>query len=125
LPFQARGAELRGLRKTLRAGVRQLVAAPGEVLHARFVGPRPQGADVEHTLLSAVDEGGGAFASAAAEGVRFEASASPGRPTGCEFVYALVPRANGFFHWFPGEPAASWSGVELDGIDPERVWLAL
>ena len=72
VPFEPRTDASRTLRGDLRARLRKLGAEDGEILGARFYGPLPRGADVENALLYNIDLDGGAFATAARFGVRFE-----------------------------------------------------
>jgi hypothetical protein len=122
------------LRSEIRRRVRQLEAAPEQVLVATFFGPKRSNADVENLVLYNVDAGGTSFAPAARFGLRFEHGAvCPRTPSGSESAYSyryeLAPRRTGLRDWVDGRELAAWDWVDLGAFSGakklEQVWLAL
>jgi hypothetical protein len=105
VPFDPRTEEQRALRERLRDQLRLLVAGNGEILHARFAGVLPTGADVENALFYNVDCKG-TFA-AMANGVSFEV-VPVSDATGVRYEYEAGPPDQGFQYWSEGRPLATF-----------------
>jgi hypothetical protein len=133
--FEHRTAQQEQLRSEIRARVRQLSAAPDQVLHATYFGPKHPAADVENLVLYYIDDSGTTFSIGAAQfGLRFElAPRCPPAPSWRTYRYGyryeLAPRHEQFMHWVEGRELASWKWIELGRFDGpkklEQVWLAL
>jgi len=101
-------------RQRLRDEVRQLGAAPGQVLHATLISPDTRTFDAENVLLYNVDLG--RLAAASRYGIRFErALASPPIcPTSLRTIpeyyhrYALASIDDSFQHWTLGPALVRW-----------------
>jgi hypothetical protein len=118
------------LRADLRTRIPQLRPRTGQLLHATFVGDRPDDSDVENLLLYNID----AFKEAGASGIRFEqaAQAPPARDGArypFHYRYELAPIAAGFNDWLVVRDLASFDWTDLGAFAGERkvaqVWLAL
>jgi hypothetical protein len=135
LPYDGLTPELRELRVQLRAQLRRLTLARGEVLHAVFAGAKAPGSDVENVLLYNVDDSGGAFA-AARDGLRFELATPPLRRPPEDVVasatylyHPMPPTGKPFVQWRPGRALASFEAVDLGAFPAakrlEQIWLAI
>jgi hypothetical protein len=129
-----RRAEQEQLRAEIRARLRQLSAAPDQVLHATFFGAKHPAADVENLALYYIDDTGASFANAARYGLRFElATDLPPSPMGRDYAYGyryeLVRRDASCRHWREVRELASWDWVDLGAFAGpkklEQAWLAL
>ncbi|MCA2250817.1 hypothetical protein JF729_23845 [Mycobacterium intracellulare] len=118
------------LRNDLRTLLRKLKPSAGQILHATFVGDRPDDSDVENLLLYNID----AFKTAGANGIRFEQGtevppASDGADYPFYYRYELQPASAGFKRWHAVRELASFDWVELGAFPEDRrvaqVWLAL
>lgn len=132
--FERRPVSQEELRTAIRARVRELTAAPDQVLHATYLGRKHPAADVENLVLYNIDDTGASFANAARFGLRFElGEVAPASPAGKEYVYGyryeLAPRAAGFRHWREARELASWNWIDLGSFPAskrlEQVWIAL
>ena len=118
------------LRTNLRSLVAQLRPIAGEILHATFVGDKPDNSDVENLVLYNID----AFKMAGRNGIRFEAGAVvPPARDGIDYPfyyrYELQPAAGCFRQWRGVRELASFDWTDLGSFTGERkvaqVWLAL
>lgn len=133
LPFEPR-PDQKPIRQELRSRISRLVAQDGEVLHARYAGPRHPASDIENLVLYNIDMDGGCFRGCARAGVRFElAPAAPRRPPSgrelpCAYAYGLVPADHDFAHWQQRRQIARFDAVVVEGGKGSllsQTWLAL
>lgn len=86
--------------RSVQGVLRKLKPSAGQILHATFVGDRPDDSDVENLLLYTID----AFKTAGANGIRFEQGtkvppASDGTDYPFYYRYELQPASAGFKRW--------------------------
>ncbi|BBX27413.1 hypothetical protein [Mycolicibacterium alvei] len=136
IPYERLTDDQRAARAALRARVRSLTAAPGEILHASFAGVTPDGMDVENVVLYNIDgTAGGCFQPGTRHGVRIETAnalhgnAPSGRSRACSYEYGLTSPDSGFTHWRPTRPLARFTESDLGEFPSakrlEQVWLAI
>ena len=126
LPFEPKGEAL-AMRQDLRAALRRLDAARGEVLHAVYASAEDGFADVENVLLYNV--GASALARAGRAGVRFERSRAVPAPVGTSLAarhhhrYALRPPSAGSDCWRRGATLAAWHHLPIGrlSLDPATI----
>lgn len=132
LPFEPRGDQLT-MREELRASLRRLAAADGEVLHAVYGSTIDGFVDVENVLLYNV--GAAALARAARNGLRCERSRivppMPGSKAAAahHHEYGLRAPDAGFDHWQRGVTRAHWHRAPVPPLradtKPSAIWAAV
>jgi hypothetical protein len=98
----------------------QLALGEADLLHARFAGTLPVGADVENALLYNI----GGFAQLLANGVRFEMDSGPS-PRGVRYIYEAADHDGGFAHWERERTVAHLRATPLPDTGCSAVWWAL
>jgi hypothetical protein len=116
--------------------VRSLAAAPDEILHASYAGPKATNMDVENLVFYNIDAtAGGCFQPGTRHGVRFEMAAAlhgdppSGRRYACSYQDGLKSPDSSLSHWRLVRRLASFTEADL-GLFPstkrlEQVWLAI
>lgn len=126
----ARPSWQQDIRADLRTRLSQLHPAAAQVVHATFVGDKPDDADIENLLLYNIE----AFKAAGANGIRFEQGTTvPAAPDGADYPfhysYELAPVSDGFREWQVVRELASFDWADLGAFAGERkvaqVWLAV
>lgn len=136
IPFEPLTDDQRAAREALRLRVRSLAAAPDEILHARYAGPRPANMDVENLVLYNIDgTAGGCFQPGTRHGVRFEMAEAlhsdppSGRRYAHSYQYGLTSPGSSLSHWRRVRPLASFSAADLGDFKSakrlEQVWFAI
>src|SRR5689334_18902818 len=104
VPFEPQSNAEMALRAAVRERLPTLVAGDGEVLSARYAGPKPAGTDIENVVFHIVAPGR-MFQPSAVAGLRFEydRGAVPPAPSGRAwssfFEYSLAPREKELACW--------------------------
>jgi hypothetical protein len=118
IPFENLTPAQRAARDELRGRLRSLVAAPGEILHASFAGPKPGNMDVENLLLYNI-EGAGCFSQSVKHGVRFELASgtrlerSPEGGCLSEYLYRLIHADRELDCWRKSRRLVTFTNVSL------------
>lgn len=123
VPYEPTTDEQRATRNELRAMLRRLTAAPGEILCATLAGSLPAKADLENALFYNLDARG--VFSAMQRGVMFEFDPMP-MLDGVRYTYQLAPDAQEFRHWQAVRTLGSLL-IELEGarLTLSSIWWAL